>query len=56
VVWNPWTTQKMPDDFDQADYRRMVCVESGNVKQNAAMLAPGETTTLTVAVRSGPMA
>jgi D-hexose-6-phosphate mutarotase len=56
VIWNPWTTQKMPGDFDQADYRRMVCVESGNVKQNAAMLGPGETTTLTVVVRSAPMA
>jgi D-hexose-6-phosphate mutarotase len=55
VVWNPWTTQKMPDDFDQADYRRMVCVESGNVKQNAATLGPGDTTTLTVVVRSGPI-
>lgn len=55
VVWNPWTTQKMPDDFDQADYRQMVCVESGNIKQNAAMLAPGETTTFTVVVRSAPM-
>lgn len=56
VVWNPWTTQKMPDDFDQADYRRMVCVESGNVKQDAAMLRPDETTTLTVVARSVPIA
>ncbi|MEO8480684.1 MAG: D-hexose-6-phosphate mutarotase [Acidobacteriota bacterium] len=52
VVWNPWTTQKMPDDFDQAEHRQMVCVESGNVKQNAVMLGPGETTTLTVVVSS----
>ncbi|HVW06622.1 MAG TPA: D-hexose-6-phosphate mutarotase [Vicinamibacterales bacterium] len=56
VVWNPWTTQKMPDDFDQADYRRMVCVESGNVKQDATMLGPGDTTTLTVVARSVPIA
>jgi glucose-6-phosphate 1-epimerase len=52
VVWNPWTTQKMPDDFDQVEYRQMVCVESGNVKQNAILLAPGETTTLRVNVSS----
>jgi glucose-6-phosphate 1-epimerase len=50
VVWNPWTTQKMPDDFDEMDYRQMVCVESGNVKQNAVLLAPGETTRLRVVV------
>lgn len=52
VVWNPWTTQKMPEDFDQAEHRQMVCVESGNVKQNAVMLGPGETTTVTVVVGS----
>jgi glucose-6-phosphate 1-epimerase len=50
VVWNPWTTQKMPEDFDQSEYRQMVCVESGNVKQNALMLGPGETKTLRVAL------
>ena len=43
VVWNPWTTQKMPDDFDPAENRQMVCVESGNVKQNRISLPPGET-------------
>ncbi len=52
VIWNPWTTQRMPDDFDQAEYRRMICVESGNVKQNATRLAPGEATTLTVTISS----
>jgi D-hexose-6-phosphate mutarotase len=46
----------MPDDFDPSDYRRMVCVESGNVKQDAVMLGPGETTTLTVIARSVPIA
>ena len=38
VVWNPWTTQKMPDDFDPAEHQNMVCVESGNVKQNKLSL------------------
>ena len=41
VVWNPWTTQKLPDDFDPAEHKNMVCVESGNVKQNKISLAPG---------------
>jgi glucose-6-phosphate 1-epimerase len=48
VVWNPWTTQKLPDDFDPAEHRRMVCVESGNVKQNKISLAPGKTAALKV--------
>ena len=54
VVWNPWTTQKLPEDFDPAEYRQMVCVESGNVKQNAVMLEPGQTTMVTVVVSTRP--
>jgi D-hexose-6-phosphate mutarotase len=52
VVWNPWTTQKLPDDFDPAEHKHMVCVESGNVKQNQLSLAPGNTAALKVVVRS----
>ena len=52
VVWNPWTTQKLPDDFDPAEYRSMVCVESGNVKQNRLSLAPGKTAALKVVLSS----
>lgn len=48
VVWNPWTTQKLPDDFDPAEHAQMVCVESGNVKQNRVALAPGATARLRV--------
>ena len=48
VVWNPWTTQKLPDDFDPAEHKQMVCVESGNVKQNKISLAPGTSATLKV--------
>jgi D-hexose-6-phosphate mutarotase len=54
VVWNPWTTQKLPDDFDPAEHKQMVCVESGNVKQNKISLAPGQTTALKVALSSQP--
>ncbi len=53
VVWNPWTTQLMPD-FDPAEHRQMVCVESGNVGQNKLSLAPGKTTGLKVALSSRP--
>jgi D-hexose-6-phosphate mutarotase len=52
VVWNPWTTQKLPDDFDPAEHAQMVCVESGNVKQNKISLAPGKTTSLKVILSS----
>ena len=52
VVWNPWTTQKLPDDFDPAEHKQMVCVESGNVKQNKVSLAPSQTTALKVVLRS----
>jgi D-hexose-6-phosphate mutarotase len=52
VVWNPWTTQKLPDDFDPAEHAQMVCVESGNVKHNKIHLAPGKTTALKVVISS----
>ena len=52
VVWNPWTTQKLPDDFDPAEQKQMVCVESGNVKQNKISLAPGTSSALKVVLHS----
>lgn len=55
VVWNPWTTQKLPDDFDPAEHQNMVCVESGNVKQHKISLAPGKATALKVVLSSRPL-
>ncbi|HEV2693026.1 MAG TPA: D-hexose-6-phosphate mutarotase [Verrucomicrobiae bacterium] len=55
VVWNPWTTQKLPDDFDPAEHQHMVCVESGNVKQNKISLKAGGSTALKVVIRSQPL-
>ena len=55
VVWNPWTTQKLPDDFDPAEHKNMVCVESGNVKQNKISLAPGQTAALKVILSSAAL-
>jgi glucose-6-phosphate 1-epimerase len=55
VVWNPWTTQKLGDDFDQAQYQNMVCVESGDIKENKIMLAPGQTTSLKATLSSAPL-
>lgn len=55
VVWNPWTTQKMPGDFDTSEHKHMVCVESGNVKQNGILLGPGQKTRLKVNLSSRPV-
>lgn len=55
VVWNPWTTQKLPDDFDMAEHKHMVCVESGNVKADKIRLAPGKSTALKVILSSAPL-
>jgi D-hexose-6-phosphate mutarotase len=54
VVWNPWTTQLM-SDFDPAEHKHMVCVESGNLKQNKISLPPGKTTALKVVLSSRPI-
>jgi glucose-6-phosphate 1-epimerase len=54
VVWNPWTTQLLAD-FDPAEHKHMVCVESANVKQDKISLAPGQTTTLKVVLSSRPI-
>ncbi len=51
VVWNPWTTQVLAD-FGPDEFRRMVCVESGNVERNALSLPPGSTTVLEVTLSS----
>ena len=54
VVWNPWTTQSMPEDWGANEHLQMVCVESGNVKQDQLSLAPGQTAALKVVLRSAP--
>ena len=55
IVWNPWTTQKLPDDFDPAEHQHMVCVESGNVKQNKLSLAPRNASALKVILSSASL-
>jgi len=42
IVWNPWIAkaQAMPD-FGDSEWPAMVCVESGNVADNALEIAPG---------------
>jgi glucose-6-phosphate 1-epimerase len=53
VVWNPWVEKsKSLSDFGDEDYRQMVCVESGNIGEDAVLLPPGEVARLTVTISS----
>lgn len=56
VVWNPWVakSQRMAD-FGDEEYLRMVCVESGNVREHAITLQPGEQSLMTVELQSRPL-
>lgn len=54
VVWNPWTTQIL-SDLGPEEYRRLICVESGNVEKNQVVLAPGQSSTLKVSMGSLPL-
>jgi glucose-6-phosphate 1-epimerase len=53
VVWNPWSakSQQMPD-FGNEEYKKMICIESGNVGKNRAVLAPGTSSVLKVRLSS----
>ena len=56
VVWNPWIAKsKAMADFGDDEFRRMVCVEAGNVGQNQITLAPGKTSMLKVELSSAPL-
>lgn len=53
VVWNPWIekSSRLPD-FGNEEYLQMVCVESGNIGDDAIVLPPGELAVLTVTLAS----
>lgn len=56
VVWNPWIEKaKRMADFGDHEYLQMVCVESGNLRENSITLAPGECSKLTVEIDSAPL-
>ncbi|HUR47219.1 MAG TPA: D-hexose-6-phosphate mutarotase [Candidatus Saccharimonadales bacterium] len=55
VVWNPWIAKaKAMPDFGDEEYKRMVCVESGNVADNQLTLKPGKSQILTAVLSSLP--
>lgn len=44
VVWNPWIEKsKRLADFDDNEWPNMVCVETGNIADNALQVSPGAT-------------
>jgi D-hexose-6-phosphate mutarotase len=51
VLWNPWTTQRLPD-MALEEHAQMVCVESGNVGANRRVLGPGESGSLKVTLHA----
>jgi len=56
VVWNPWIDKsaRLPD-FGNEEYRRMICVESGNVGRNQVSLPPGQSSALKVKLICNPL-
>ncbi|WP_432798156.1 D-hexose-6-phosphate mutarotase [Poriferisphaera sp. WC338] len=53
IVWNPWieksqSLKDMPDD----DWKKMLCVEFANVRQNAVTLQPGRFHEMTMVIRA----
>jgi glucose-6-phosphate 1-epimerase len=43
VVWNPWVEKTARlDDLDDEEWPMMLCVESGNIGEDALTLGPGE--------------
>ncbi len=47
VVWNPWIDKaaRMPD-FGDDEWTGMICIEAGNIRDNAVTLLPGQTHTM----------
>jgi D-hexose-6-phosphate mutarotase len=53
VVWNPWIAQaKAMADFGDEEYKKMVCVESGNVAKNKLTVKPQDAAALQVTLSS----
>ena len=51
VVWNPWIAKsKRMADFGDEEYLGMVCVETGNVADDAQTLEPGQVHSLTTKI------
>jgi len=56
VVWNPWVDKaRAMDDFGDDEWKRMVCVEVGNIREATIHLAPGGSHTMMTTFEVSPM-
>jgi glucose-6-phosphate 1-epimerase len=56
VVWNPWIDKaRALPDFGDLEWPEMVCIETGNVREHARTLVPGETHTMAATIESLPL-
>ncbi|MEO1526635.1 MAG: D-hexose-6-phosphate mutarotase [Planctomycetota bacterium] len=51
VVWNPWIDKSAKmGDFGDDEWPGMVCIESGNIADNAVELGPGESANMSASI------
>jgi len=55
VVWNPWADEAVTVDDIGDEWPHFVCVEGGNVLEQAVTVAPGESRTMTYEVEVLPL-
>ncbi|MFF1252757.1 hypothetical protein ACFVYC_09735 [Pseudarthrobacter sp. NPDC058329] len=55
IIWNPGAQgSRATPDFTEDDWKSFLCVELGNVKENAITLAPGQRHTFTSSIQVIP--
>ncbi|QPK81676.1 D-hexose-6-phosphate mutarotase [Schaalia sp. ZJ405] len=52
IVWNPWRDgAAVIDDLNDSDWMQFICIDAGNVGENALTLQPGESHVMDLTVR-----
>ncbi|EAT12239.1 D-hexose-6-phosphate mutarotase [Bermanella marisrubri] len=53
IIWNPWIDKsKRLSQFPDHAYQSMLCIESANILDNVVTLAPGQTHSLDLSIKS----
>jgi glucose-6-phosphate 1-epimerase len=57
IIWNPWADKaaEMTDMGADGEWKRMICVESGNALENSVVISPEKTHTITVECSVGSL-